>query len=60
MQGYFLVAQYKPQITSFVRRADGSWSVGDIVEGHEGSLHIPSLNVQLPMREIYANVKFEV
>jgi Uma2 family endonuclease len=58
LRGYFLVAQHKPQITSFVRREDGSWSVGDIVEGMDGSLRIPSLQVALPMREIYANVNF--
>jgi Uma2 family endonuclease len=59
LRGYFLIAQHKPQITSFVRRDDGSWSVGDIVEGLEGRLRIPSLHVELPMREIYANVNFE-
>jgi Uma2 family endonuclease len=59
MQAYYLVAQHKPQITSFVRREDGSWSVGDVVEGLEGCLRIQALNIELPMSEIYANVKFE-
>jgi Uma2 family endonuclease len=59
MQGYYLVQQHKPQITSFYRREDGSWAVGDIVEGLERQLRIPSLHLELPMREIYANVKFE-
>jgi Uma2 family endonuclease len=59
LRAYYLVAQVKPQITSFVRRADGSWSVGDNVEGLEGSLRIESLGIELPMSEMYANVKFE-
>jgi Uma2 family endonuclease len=59
MRGYFLVAQHKPQITSFVRRDDGSWSVGDIVTDLNGQLRIPSLGIELPMREIYANVDFQ-
>jgi Uma2 family endonuclease len=59
LRAYYLVAQGKPQITSFVRREDGSWSVGDIVEGLGGSLRIAALNLELPMSEIYANVKFE-
>ena len=59
LRGYFLVAQHKPQITSFVRRDDGSWSVGDIVEGLDGWLTIPWLRAKLPMREIYANITFQ-
>ena len=56
MQAYYLIQQHKPQVTSFVRRADGSWAVGDIVESLDGLLRIPSLGVEVPMREIYANV----
>jgi Uma2 family endonuclease len=59
LQGYYLVQQHKPQITTFFRREDGSWSVGDVVEGIDGLLRIPSLHVEVPMREIYANVNFE-
>ncbi len=59
MRGYYLVAQHKPHITSFIRRTDGSWTVGDVVQGLDGSLRIESLQVELPMREIYANVNFD-
>jgi hypothetical protein len=33
--------------------------VGDFVEGLDGCLRIQALNIELPMGEIYANVKFE-
>jgi Uma2 family endonuclease len=59
MRGYFLVAQHKPQIISFIRRDDGSWSVGDIATDPSGQLRIPPLGIELPMREIYANVDFQ-
>jgi Uma2 family endonuclease len=59
MREYFLVAQDKARVESFVREADGSWSVGPVSEGLDSSVAVPSLGVAIPMQEIYANVKFE-
>jgi Uma2 family endonuclease len=57
MREYFLVAQDKPMVESFVRKADGSWSVAEKAVGLEATVVIPSLNISLPMNEIYANVR---
>jgi Uma2 family endonuclease len=59
MREYFLVAQDKAHVESFVREADGSWSVGPVSDGLEASVAVPSLGVAIPMQEIYANVNFE-
>jgi Uma2 family endonuclease len=59
MREYFLVAQQRPRIESFVRKEDGSWSVGSIAEGIESTLVVQSLKLELPMREIYANIRFD-
>jgi hypothetical protein len=58
MREYFLVAQDKPMIESFVRKADGAWSVAEKAVGLDASVAVPSLNISLPMNEIYANVRF--
>jgi Uma2 family endonuclease len=59
LREYFLVAQTKLRIESFVRMADGSWSVGAVEEGLDAALRIQSLEIEVPLKEIYANVKFE-
>jgi Uma2 family endonuclease len=59
MQGYFLVAQDRPQVESFFRRDDDSWSVGKIAAGLDASLVIHSLNLSIPLSEVYANIRFD-
>jgi Uma2 family endonuclease len=58
LREYILVAQHKPRIETFVRREDGSWSVGLVAEGLEATIRFPSLDVDVPLREIYADVDF--
>lgn len=59
LKEYFLVAQDKPRIESFVRQADGSWQVGAVVEGMDAVVRFESLKVEIPLGEIYDNVQFE-
>ncbi len=56
---YLLVSQQRPRIESFIRQPDGSWLVGNVVEGLAEVLLIRSLNIEIPLAEIYANVRFE-
>ena len=53
-QNYILVAQDEPFIECFVRQGQ-FWYV-ETVEGLEGSLHIPALNVDLALADIYQRV----
>lgn len=59
LREYFLVNQNRPRVESFVRQSDGSWAVGRVVEGLSASLGIGSLDVEIPMAEIYEKVRFE-
>ena len=58
LAAYFLVSQHQARIESFVRQPDGSWAVGPVQEGSDASLLIPSLNIEMPLGEIYSNVNF--
>ena len=56
MQEYFLVAQDKARVESYLRKADGSWGAGEFAIGIEATLKFPCLNLSIPLTEIYANV----
>ncbi len=58
MKEYFLVAQESARIESFIRQTDGSWKVGDVFEGLDSQLLIKSLDLMVPLQEIYANAIF--
>ena len=57
VQGYFLVAQDKPQIESYLRE-DDEWVYSEIV-GLESILLIPALQFEIPLREVYSRVEFK-
>jgi Uma2 family endonuclease len=59
LREYVLVSRHKPRIETFVRQPDGSRSVGEIAEGLSASLRLRSLNLDLPLADLYANVEFE-
>lgn len=54
---YVLVDQHKPFIESFVRQEDQSWLYRSF-EGLDQEFHLASLNLSLPMAEIFAGVEF--
>ena len=55
---YVLVSQHAPRIDVFHRQDDGAWRVS-WVEGLDATLHVPSVDVSVPLAEIYRNVTFE-
>jgi len=56
-QEYVLVAQDRPRVETFHRRADdGVWTIGPAYEGLDATLPFPSLGVTVPLAEIYAGV----
>lgn len=59
LKEYVLVSQHRPRIETFIRQPEGSWLVGHFVEGLSASLLVRSLNVEIPLSEVYANVSFE-
>jgi Uma2 family endonuclease len=54
---YVLVAQTDPRVEAFVRHEDGGWSFRPFV-GVEDTAKFPSINVEIPLREIYDGVTF--
>ncbi|HXE53518.1 MAG TPA: Uma2 family endonuclease [Tepidisphaeraceae bacterium] len=54
---YVLVLQDTPRVESFWRRPDGSCSF-NAAEGLEANLLLCSLDVSIPLRQIYENITF--
>jgi Uma2 family endonuclease len=57
LQDYVLVSQRLPQIEQFQRGTEGKWTLRS-AKGMDASLAIPSLNIVLEFREVYAGVQF--
>jgi Uma2 family endonuclease len=56
LKEYILVAQDKVQIEHFALEADGTWA-HTTVTSLDGSLNLPVLKCEIPVREIYAQVQ---
>ncbi len=54
---YLAVSQTRPHIIQYVRHADGFWVRHDI-EGMESEVALESLNLSLPLSEIYERMTF--
>lgn len=54
---YLLVSQERPHVTHYVRQPGGQWLRADIL-GLESGVRLTSLNVTLPLDEIYRGVNF--
>jgi Uma2 family endonuclease len=54
---YILISQDRPNFESFLRQADGAWSILNFTD-IEKSATIRSLGIEIPMREIYAGVEW--
>lgn len=57
LQEYVLISQAEPRVDAYFRHPGGSWSFS-IATGVESNLILQSLQVTLPLSEIYANVEF--
>jgi Uma2 family endonuclease len=58
LKEYVLIAQDKPVVEQFVRRADGKWTY-TAVAGLEGSLSLPSVECTLNLSAVYDKVDFD-
>ena len=57
LQAYLLVSQRHPRVELFWRGEAGQWLL-DEAGGLDASIAIPPLDISLPLREVFANVKF--
>ena len=57
LKEYLLVAQDKPLVEQYVRRADGKWDYVAF-QGLEASVSLPSIECTLKLSAVYSRVKF--
>lgn len=57
LQEYILVEQDEPRVESFLRQEDGAWSF-ESAAGTDAVLRVRSLELELPLAELYAGVTF--
>jgi Uma2 family endonuclease len=58
LQEYVLIAQNRPLVERYVRQADGGWTLRD-VDALDECVALEAIPVQMPMSEIYGQVKFD-
>ena len=58
LREYLLVAQHRPHVTLLFKQDDGKW-IHEDVNDLEASVHLRSLDFELPMSEIYRDVTFD-
>lgn len=54
---YVLVSQDEARVETYYRKPDGSWQF-DVTTGLEAVAHLRSLDIDLPLVEVYASVEF--
>jgi len=57
LREYVLVSQDEPKIEHYLCCDDGSWKLTEAA-GLEGTLHLPSLGIDVPLREVYDRADF--
>lgn len=54
---YVLVAYSEPRVETFFRQADGTWALSSF-SGGDAEVNLRSLQITLPLAEVYADVEF--
>lgn len=57
LQSYLLVDQYAARLEQYARKENGHWDY-QVVEGREGVVTIPALQVTLSLSDIYDGIEF--
>ena len=58
LEEYVLVSQVRPDVQTFLRQPDGTWSFAAYA-GREATARLRSLDIDLPLAAVYAGVAFE-
>jgi Uma2 family endonuclease len=56
LQEYVLIAQDTYHVEHYTRQPDNQWLLSEI-EGLQGTLHLPSINCDLPLADLYDKVE---
>lgn len=57
LRDYILIAQDEPLVEHYNRRPEGEWALTD-AKGLDASLTIATIDVTIPLRDLYAKVRF--
>ena len=57
LQEYVLVSYTEPRVEAFFRQGDGTWAFASFA-GMEAHVTLRSLQLELPLSEIYSDIKF--
>ena len=57
LREYLLISQREPRIDQFIRQPSGDWLLHEAV-GLDSTIHLPSIDVTLPLVEVFAKVVF--
>lgn len=57
LQSYLLVDQHAPRVEHYARKENGHWDY-QAVEGREGTVTIPALEITLALSDIYDGIEF--
>lgn len=57
LREYLLVSQREPRIEQFIRKPDGRWEFAE-ASGLESHLSVPSMEINISLAEVFANVQF--
>ncbi|MEM8872674.1 MAG: Uma2 family endonuclease [Planctomycetota bacterium] len=58
LQEYVVISQTEPRIRVFRRNDDGTWTF-DVAVGLDATARLDSVEVDLPLAEVYADVEFD-
>ena len=58
LKEYLLIAQHRPHITHYTKQDNGTWGYSEI-NGVDGSLDLPSVDLTLNLIEVYQDVEFD-
>lgn len=59
LQEYVLISTTSPLVETFLRQPDGNWLLS-YAKGPEAKIRLTSLNIELPLAEIYEQIDFEI
>ena len=58
LREYVLISQKSPIVERYLRNPDDTWTLTAVL-GLEASIHLPTIDVTLPLAEIYDRVSFD-
>lgn len=58
LREYVLISQKSPTIERYLRNADETWTLTAVI-GLDASIHLPTIDVTLPLIEVYDRVTFD-